>query len=51
MKAADISVNVNGEVVKDRIFTRMSLLDLYVTELASPELIPAASMGFVEHAL
>ena len=27
MKAADISVNVNGEVVKDRIFTRMSLLD------------------------
>ena len=27
MKAADISVKVNGEVVKDRIFTRMSLLD------------------------
>ena len=27
MKAADISVNVNGEVVKDSIFTRMSLLD------------------------
>ena len=27
MKAADISVNVNGGVVKDRVFTRMSLLD------------------------
>ena len=27
MKSADISVNVNGEVVKDRVFTRMSLLD------------------------
>ena len=27
MKAADISVNVNGKILKDRIFTRMSLLD------------------------
>ncbi len=27
MKVADISVNVNGEILKDRIFTRMSLLD------------------------
>ena len=27
VKVADISVNVNGEILKDRIFTRMSLLD------------------------
>ena len=27
MKAADISVNVNGKIFKERVFTRMSLLD------------------------